>query len=89
MPGKIKKIHVNQFNIKKNIKREKAGFYSLPCVTVKHSRGNIYGHEVKILGESTVRYPRKPLECGARIWIETCAQVEIHDWVAETITIID
>jgi len=85
----IKKIHVNQINIKKNIKREKAGVHSLPCVTVKHGQGNTYGHEVKILGESTVRYPQKPLECGARVWIETDAPVEVHDWIDDTITIID
>jgi len=73
--GSLKKIHVNQINIKKNIKGAK-----LPCVTVKTKDGNYYGHEVKILGESRVINPKDPLSCGARVWIETEADIEITDF---------
>ena len=35
-------------------------------------------YEVEILGESKVVYsPDKPLSCGARVWIETNAEVKI------------
>jgi len=47
-------------------------------ITVKTSKTNTYGHEVEILGESKVVYsPDKPLSCGARVWIETNAEVKI------------
>ena len=49
-----------------------------PVITVKTSKTNTYGHEVEILGESKVVYsPDKPLSCGARVWIETDAEVKI------------
>jgi hypothetical protein len=38
----------------------------------------VYSNEVQILGESTVMYkPNKPLSCGAKVWIETDAEVVI------------
>ena len=49
-----------------------------PVITVKTSKTNTYSHEVEILGESKVVYsPDKPLSCGARVWIETDAEVKI------------
>ena len=49
-----------------------------PVITVKTSKTNTYGHEVEILGESKVVYsPDKPLSCGARVLIETDAEVKI------------
>ena len=49
-----------------------------PVITVKTSKSNDYGHEVAILGPSKVIYsPDKPLSCGARVWIETEAEVKI------------
>ncbi len=49
-----------------------------PVITVKTYKTNTYGHEVEILGESKVVYsPDKPLSCGARVWIETDAEVKI------------
>ena len=49
-----------------------------PVITVKTSKTNTYGHEVEILGESKVVYsPDKPLSCGARVWIETDAEVKV------------
>ena len=47
-------------------------------ITVKTSKRNIYAHRVDIGGSSTVVYsPDKPLSCGAKVWIETSADVEM------------
>jgi hypothetical protein len=68
------KIHVNQHVIKSN---SKTGAND-PVLTVKTYKDNTYAHEVRILGESKVMYsPDKPLSCGAKVWIETDAKVEI------------
>ena len=70
----IKRIHINQHKIKANKK------YNLndPVITVKTSKSNTYGHEVDIKGPSKVVYnPDKPLSCGAKVWIETTAEVVI------------
>ena len=62
------RIHVNQHKIKAN---KKHGTND-PVITVKTSKSNTYGHEVKINGSSKVIYsPDKPLSCGAKVWIET------------------
>ena len=69
-----KYIHVNQHKIRSN---KKHGTND-PVITVKTSKSNTYGHEVEILGSSKVIYsPDKPLSCGARVWIETDAELEI------------
>ncbi len=69
-----KKIHVNQHVIRSNKKNNENN----PVITVKTYRDNVYGNEVQILGESTVVYrPNKPLSCGAKVWIETDAEVII------------
>jgi len=71
-----KYIHVNQHKIKANKKHGT----NEPVITIKEGRTNTYCHEVKILGESTVRYggSNKPiLPCGARVVIETEASYVI------------
>ena len=69
-----KRIHINMHKIRANKKRGTKE----PVITVKTSKTNTYGHEVEILGESKVVYsPDKPLSCGARVWIETNAEVKI------------
>jgi hypothetical protein len=69
-----KKIHINQHVIRANAKTGARD----PVITVKTYKENRYAHEVKILGESTVVYsPDKPLSCGAKVWIETDAEVEL------------
>lgn len=69
----IKRIHVNQHNIRAN----KDGG-NRPVITVKTYNDNQYGHAVEILGPSKVIYsPDKPLSCGAKVWIETTAEVII------------
>ena len=68
------RIHVNQHKIRSNKKNN----LNEPVITVKTSKSNTYGHEVEILGPSRVIYsPDKPLSCGARVWIETEAEVKI------------
>lgn len=67
-----KRIHVNQHNIRANKKDDG----NRPVITCKTSRANIYGHEVVIDGPSVLIYqPEKPLSCGAKVWIETDADV--------------
>jgi hypothetical protein len=65
-------IHVNQHVIKSNAKNGE----NKPTLTVKTYKENRYAHEVEIKGPSRVVYsPDKPLSCGARVWIETEAEV--------------
>jgi hypothetical protein len=67
-------IHVNQHVIKSNLKNGEQH----PVLTVKTYKTNTYAHEVAVKGESRIVYsPEKPLSCGARVWIETEAEVEI------------
>ena len=67
-------IHVNQHKIRSNLKHNE----SEPCITVKKGKSNTYCHEVHIKGDSKVIYGGndKPLlSCGARVVIETNAEV--------------
>ena len=65
-------IHVNQHVIKANAKNGEHN----PTLTVKTYKSNLYAYEVEILGPSKVVYsPDKPLQCGAKVWIETEAEV--------------
>lgn len=67
-------IHVNQHVIRKNLKENTDD----PVLTVKTYKENKYAKRVKIHGDSEVVYSKdKPLSCGARVWIETQATVEI------------
>ena len=67
-----KRIHVNQHNIKAN--KKDGG--NRPVLTVKTYKDNTTCNEVEILGPSRLVYsPENPLSCGARVWIETTAEV--------------
>lgn len=67
-------IHVNQHVVKRNRKDNT----NEPVLTVKTYKSNTYAHEVNIKGTSKVVYsPGKPLSCGAHVWIETEAEVEV------------
>lgn len=67
-------IHVNQHVIKSN----RTNGVEDPVLTVKTYKTNNYAHEVSINGPSKIVYsPDKPLSCGAHVWIETQAEVEI------------
>lgn len=66
-------IHVNQHVIRSNSKSGERE----PTLTVKQGRKNTYASDVVIHGPSRVVYsPDKPLSCGAKVWIETEAEVE-------------
>ena len=68
----LKRIHVNQHNVRSN----KKNGTNKPVITVKTSKSNDYAHQVEVLGPSKVIYrPDKPLSCGAKVWIETEAEV--------------
>jgi len=72
----IKRIHVDKKVIMSNLKHGKND----PPVTIQTSAGPIKGYGVKILGPSEFVYrPNKPLNCGARLWIETTAELEINE----------
>jgi len=66
-------IHVNQHVIKANAKNG----VNDPVLTVKTYKTTNYAHEVTINGPSRVVYSKDPLSCGARVWIETQAEVFI------------
>ena len=68
----LKRIHINQHKIRSNKKNNT----NEPVITVKTSKSNDYAHQVEVLGPSKVIYrPDKPLSCGAKVWIETTAEV--------------
>lgn len=77
----IKRIHVNQHNIKKNRKHGT----NIPVLSVKTYKDNRYGHEAEILDESgnvaarIIYSPDKPLSCGATVWIETHNEVRVKN----------
>ena len=69
-------VHVNQHKIRSNKKYGK----NEPVITVKRGSRNTYCHAVEVLGPSVVRYGGNDspiLSCGARVVIETEADVEI------------
>lgn len=70
----IKRIHVHQHIIKANAKD--GG--DRPVLSVKTSKGTTTANRVEIHGPSELIYrPEKPLSCGARVWVETHAEVSL------------
>jgi hypothetical protein len=66
-------IHINQHVIRSNSKTGERE----PVITVKTYKDNNYASEVKVDGPCKIVYsPDKPLSCGAKVWIETEAEVE-------------
>ena len=75
--GTIKRIHVNQHHIRHNA--ASAITDRKPTLTVKTSKTNHKGDDVQIDGPSRLVYrPDKPLDCGAKVWIETTARVVVN-----------
>ena len=69
-------IHINK-NLKQS--NDKHG-RSNPVCRVEVGGETLYGSRVDILGPSSMIYsPDKPRKCGAKLWIETAAEVIIHD----------
>ena len=68
----MKRIHVNQHVIRHNKKYGN----ELPAIRVEDGRNTHYCMEVRILGNSSLVYrPDSPLPCGAKLWIETDADI--------------
>jgi hypothetical protein len=75
---KVKKIHINQHNIRSNKTKET----DLPVITIKVGGKNYYCNEIEIDGPSTIKYcgsgDQKPLiSCGARVVMETTSEVRV------------
>ena len=75
--GLIKRIHVNQQIIRQNTKLPRSK--RRPPLTVQCTGGPFPGWEISIEGKSKLIYsPDKALGSGARLWIETKAEVQIR-----------
>jgi len=75
---KVKKIHINQHNIRSNKTKDT----DLPVITIKVGSKNYYCNEIEINGPSKLSYcgsgDQKPLmSCGARVVLETTSEVNI------------
>lgn len=74
---RLKRIHVNRQRIAQNLKYNRTE----PVLTVKVGKENHYGHRVQIDGPSELINAelcgKKPLSCGARVYIETRADVYV------------
>lgn len=68
-------IHVNRQHIAMNAKD--GG--NRPVYTIKHKGKTTYAREVEINGPSKLVYNGKQLNCGARAWIETDADITLKD----------
>jgi len=76
--GKVKKIHINQHNIRSNKTKDT----DLPVITIKIGSKNYYCNQIEIMGPSKISYcgsgDQKPLiNCGARVIMETTSEVKI------------
>ena len=73
-PPALAKINVNRNRIgSNNTKRPEE---RQPVISVKRSGNNLYGNQVEILGPCRIVYqPDNPLDCGARLWIETFSDI--------------
>jgi flagellar biosynthesis/type III secretory pathway ATPase len=73
------RIHVNQHNIRANLKNGE----SSPVITVKDYKDNRKTNKAEIVDANgnvvaaIVYRPDKPLSCGARVWIETELEVTV------------
>ena len=70
--GIMKRIHVNQHEIKHNTKTGE----NRPVLTCKLSSANYKANTIQVLDEDknvvlTLGYSDNPLAFGARVWIET------------------
>ena len=67
-------IHINRNIIQQNAKNGT----NKPVCRVQEGKKIEYCMEVNILGPSKMVYrPDKPLKCGAKLWIETEAELEL------------
>lgn len=72
-----KRIHVDQHAIRHNAKE---GTEKRPPISVKTYQNNHKTFAVEIEGPSELVYrPDHPLSCGAKLWIETDADVVLDN----------
>ena len=76
--GLMKRIHVNQHEIKHNTKTGE----NRPVLTCKLSSANHKANTIQVLDDDnnvvlTLGYSNNPLACGARVWIETKIAVRL------------
>ncbi len=65
-------LHVCQQTIRRNRKNGTND----PPIIIRTYKGASRAHTVKINGPCELKHsPHKPLKCGARVWIETEAEV--------------
>ena len=70
----MKIIHINRNILQQNAKHNRQE----PVCRVEENGKVIYCMEVVINGPSRMVYsPEKPRKCGAKLWIETDADVEL------------
>lgn len=70
-------IHIHRRCISQNIKKDAVN-REPPIIVRRGSKREGYANEVFIDGPCRIVYsPDKPLDCGARVWIETEAEVKI------------
>lgn len=73
------RIHINQHKIKSNTKTGRRD----PVITCKTYKDNKYANEVIIKDDNgkevarVIYSPDKPMDCGAKVWIETTNEIEI------------
>jgi len=73
--GRIKRVHVDKKVIAANLKHGSSD----PPITIQFSNGSIKCYGVTVFGVSEFVYrPHQPLSCGARLWIETTAEIMVR-----------
>jgi len=69
-------IHVNRQVIAQN----RRNGTNHPPLVVRTYMGRQRAHTVELLGPAKIVHsPHKPLDCGARVWIETQAKVRVKE----------
>jgi hypothetical protein len=67
----MKIIHVHQQRIRQNISAAREGRTLEPPIIIRNRKSRIYANEITIDGPCKIVYsPDKPLDCGARLWLE-------------------
>lgn len=71
--GGLKRVYINRHKIKQGV----------PAISVREGNGTLHAGlvAVRILGQSDIGhceyFNKRPLACGARLWIETRAGMEL------------
>lgn len=72
--GTKKRLHVDRKVMALNAKHNRTD----PPITIQTSKGALKVSHAQINGPSALIYsPDKPLSCGAKLWVETDAEVEV------------